>query len=71
MSPYNGYEIEPAPANERPASYYTYRAQGYSKTAQGLERRAKRAGRDSAEYKQYIKLLETSLKYRELAESAK
>ena len=65
------YNVEPPAANQRPDHYYDDKAQGYLKVALGLERRAKRAGRASAEYKRYIKLLETSLKYRELAESAK
>tara|TARA_R100000908_G_scaffold11622_1_gene4168 strand:+ start:8320 stop:8535 length:216 start_codon:yes stop_codon:yes gene_type:complete len=71
MTTYNGYQIEPAPANRRPVHYYSGKANGYLKIAIGLERRAKRAGRDSAEYKRYMKLLNTYLKYNELAKSAK
>lgn len=61
------FNVEPPAANQRPAHYYSDKAKGYRKVALGLERRAKRAGKNSAEYKRYIELLETALHCSELA----
>ena len=68
---YNGYDIEAVPANEKPYHFYRYKAEGYKKVAYSLEGRAKRAGRNSALYKSYIRMLETSNKYCDLAKAAK
>jgi len=68
---YTGYEIEAVPANEKSRNFYLYKAQGYMKTGYSLERKAKQAGRNSDLYKRYIRLLETSNKYRDLARAAK
>jgi hypothetical protein len=56
---YTGYEIEAVPANEKSRNFYLYKAQGYMKTGY------------SDLYKRYIRLLETSNKYRDLARAAK
>lgn len=61
------FNVEPPAANQRPADYYSDKAKGYRKVALGLERRAKRAGKNSAEFKRYIDLLDTANYYRQLA----
>ena len=68
---YNGYDIEAVPTNEKPYHFYRGKAEGYMKVAYGLERKAKRAGRNSDLYKRYIRTLETSNKYHDLADDAK
>ena len=67
---YNGYDIEAVPANEKPYHFYRDKAEGYMKVAYSLERTAKRAGRNSDLYERYIRMLETSNKYRELGRNA-
>ena len=61
------FKVEPPAANQRPAHYYSDKAKGYQKVAFGLERRAKRAGKNSAEHKRFVALLETALHCSELA----
>lgn len=61
------YKVEPPAANVRYVDYYRDKAQGYKKLALGLERRARRSGKNSAEYGRYIALLETALHCSELA----
>jgi hypothetical protein len=61
------YNVAPPAANQRPDHYYGDKAQGYLKVALGLERRAKRAGKNSAEHKRYCALLETYLHCSQLA----
>lgn len=61
------YNVEHPAANQRPDHYYSDKAEGYRKVALGLERRAKRAGKNSAEFKRYIDLLETANHYHQLA----
>jgi hypothetical protein len=68
---YNGYEIEAVPANEKPYHFYQDKAEGYAKVGYSLERKAKRAGRNSDLYKRYICMLETSNKYHDLASASK
>jgi len=61
------FNVEPPATNQRPAHYYSDKAKGYRKVALGLERRAKRAGKNSAEFKRYIDLLDTANHYGQLA----
>jgi len=61
------FNVEPPAADQRPAHYYSDKAKGYQKVALGLERHAKRAGKNSAEFKRYIDLLDTANHYRQLA----
>lgn len=66
---FSGYGIEPAPRNKDPRIFYRRKARDYAKVARAVERKAKAAGRDSEKFRKYIKLLETSNRYAEMARS--
>ena len=68
---YNGYDIEAVPSNWKPYHFYLYKAEGYKKAGYSLERKARWAGHDSDLYKRYIRMVETSNKYSDLARAAK
>tara|TARA_R100001510_G_C7637900_1_gene195768 strand:- start:392 stop:628 length:237 start_codon:yes stop_codon:yes gene_type:complete len=67
---YNGFEIDHNCAKgERLTFHYQRKALNYRKLGYALERKAKRAGKDSKEYTRYLKLLETSSAYSALAKN--